>query len=58
MGEDMGEFVDIGSGAFPLRLIGGLVCTAAIGLYALFQPASDDDDSNGGGGGGLMQPVA
>ncbi len=54
----MGEFMDLSSSAFPLQLISGVVCTAALGLYALFQPASDDDDSNGGGGGGLMQPVA
>ena len=54
----MGEFMDLNPGAFPLQLISGVVCIAALGLYALFQPASDDDDSNGGGGGGLMQPVA
>tara|TARA_B100002052_G_scaffold291102_1_gene310634 strand:- start:2574 stop:2750 length:177 start_codon:yes stop_codon:yes gene_type:complete len=58
MGAEMGEFMDLNPGAFPLQLISGVVCTAALGLYALFQPASDDDDSNGGGGGGLMQPVA
>ena len=53
----MGEIIDLNAGGFPLQLISG-VCTAALGLYALLQPASDDDDSNGGGGGGLMQPVA
>ena len=58
LGAGMGEFMDLSSSAFPLQLISGVVCTAALGLYALFQPASDDDDSNGGGGGGLMQPVA
>ena len=50
--------MDFNEGGFPLQLISGVVCTAALGLYALLQPASDDDDSNGGGGGGLMQPVA
>ena len=54
----MGELIDLNPGGFPLQLISGLMCTAALGLYALLQPASDDDDSNGGGGGGLMQPVA
>ena len=56
----MGEIIDFNAGGFPLQLISGVVCTAALGLYALLQPASDDDDSNGGGGGGggLMQPIA
>jgi hypothetical protein len=56
----MGEIIDFNAGGFPLQLISGVICTAALGLYALLQPASDDDDSNGdgGGGGGLMQPVA
>ena len=57
-GFGMGEFVDVTStGSFGL--ISGVFCTAALALYALFQPdASDDDDSNGGGGGGLMQPIS
>ena len=54
----MGEFIEIGSGGFPLELMSGLFCAIALGLFALLQPASDDDDSNGGGGGGLMQPIA
>ena len=55
----MGEFIDFNAGGFPLQLISGVICTAALGIYALLQPTSDDDDSNGGGGGGgLMQPVA
>ena len=54
----MGEIIDFNAGGFPLQLISGVVCTAALGLYALLQPTSDDDDSNGGGGGDLMQPVA
>ena len=56
----MGEFVEIGAGGVSLELISGVFCaTAALGVYALFQPdASDDDDSNGGGGGGLMQPIS
>ena len=54
----MGEFMDFNTGTLPLQLITGVVCLVALGLYALFQPASDDDDSNGGGGGGLMQPIA
>ena len=57
-GCSMGEIIDFNAGGFPLQLISGVVCTAALGLYALLQPTSDDDDSNGGGGGGLMQPVA
>ena len=32
----MGEFMDLSSSAFPLQLISGVVCTAALGLYALF----------------------
>ena len=54
----MGEFIEIGSNAFPVELLSGLFCAVALGLFALLQPASDDDDSNGGGGGGLMQPIA
>ena len=56
----MGEFIETSAGGgASLELIGGLVSLMALGMYALFQPASDDDDSDGGGGGGgLMQPVA
>ena len=44
-----------------VRIISGLssfVCSVAIAIYALAQPAdnSDDDDSNNGGG-ALMQPA-
>ena len=54
----MGEFVATGSTAFPLDLLSSIVCSVAIAIYALVQPAgnSDDDDSNNGGG-GLMQPA-
>ena len=54
----MGDFVAIGSTAFPLDLLSSIVCSVAIAIYALAQPAvnSDDDDSNNGGG-GLMQPA-
>ena len=53
----MGDFVATGSTAFPLDLLSSIVCSVAIAIYALAQPAgnSDDDDSNNGGG-GLMQP--
>ena len=55
----MGDIIDLNAGGFPLQLISCLVCTAALGLYALLQPAAEDADSDGGGGGGgLMQPVA
>ena len=54
----MGEFIEIGSGTIPFELLSGLLCSVALGIFALLQPASDDDDSNGGGGGGLMQPIA
>ncbi|MEC8441843.1 MAG: hypothetical protein VXZ59_05970 [Cyanobacteriota bacterium] len=54
----MGEFIETSAGGASLELIGGLLSLMALGMYALFQPASDDDDSDGGGGGGLMQPVA
>ena len=54
----MGDFVATGSTAFPLELLSSFVCSVAIAIYALAQPAgnSDDDDSNNGGG-GLMQPA-
>ena len=55
----MGEFIEVSAGGISLEILSGLVCAAALGLFALLQPASDDDDSNGGGGGGgLMQPIA
>ena len=54
----MGDFVVTGSTAFPLEMLSSIVCSVAIAIYALAQPAgnSDDDDSNSGGG-GLMQPA-
>ena len=54
----MGDFVATGSTCFPLELLSSSVCSVAIAIYALAQPAgnSDDDDSNNGGG-GLMQPA-
>ena len=54
----MGDFVATGSTAFPFELLSSIVCSVAITIYALAQPASnsDDDDSNNGGG-GLMQPA-
>ena len=53
----MEDFVVTGSTGFPLELL-SIVCSVAIAIYALAQPAgnSDDDDSNNGGG-GLMQPA-
>ncbi|MFM7287319.1 MAG: hypothetical protein ACKO02_10920 [Cyanobium sp.] len=55
----MGEFLVPASADFPLQLVLGLVCSAALGVYALLQPGEGgDDDDNGSGGGGLMQPVA
>ena len=54
----MGDFVATGSTDFPLERLSSIVCSDAIAIYALAQPAgsSDDDDSNNGGG-GLMQPA-
>ena len=54
----MGDFVAAGSTDFPLEMLSSIVCSVAIAIYALAQPAgnSDDDDSNNGGG-GLMQPA-
>ena len=54
----MGDFVVTGSTGFPLELLSSIVCSVAIAIYVLAQPAgnSDDDDSNNGGG-GLMQPA-
>ena len=54
----MGDFVATGSTDFPFELLSSIVCSVAIAIYALAQPAgnSDDDDSNNGGG-GLMQPA-
>lgn len=58
-GIQMGEFIETSASAgASFQLIGGVLSLMALGMYALFQPASDDDDSDGGGGGGLMQPVA
>ena len=57
----MGEFLTPASNAFPVQLVVSIVCSAAIGIYALNQGngSEDDDDSgSGGGGGGIMQPVA
>jgi hypothetical protein len=57
----MGEFLVPAAADFPLELVLGIACSAALAVYALLQPGegSDDDDNNsGGGGGGLMQPVA
>ena len=57
----MGEFIAAAPSDFPAQLVGSIVCSIAIAIYALAQPNgnSDDDDSgNGGGGGGLMPPVA
>ena len=55
----MGEFIATGSANFPVQLVSSIVCSVAIAIYALVQPAgnSDDDDSDNGGG-GLMQTVA
>ena len=54
----MGEYLVPASTDVPIQLLLGLVCTAALGLYALLQPGEGgDDDDNGSGGGGLMQPV-
>ena len=42
-------------------MVVSIVCSIAVGIYALSQGdgSEDDDDSgSGGGGGGLMQPVA
>ena len=54
----MGDYVATSSTPFPLELLSSIVCSVAIAIYALVQPAgnSDDDDSNNGGG-GLMQPA-
>ena len=54
----MGDFVATGSTDFPLEMLSSIVCSVAIAIYVLAQPAgnSDDDDSNNGGG-GLMQPA-
>ena len=54
----MGELVSTGSTDIPIQLLSSIVCSIAIAIYALAQPAnnSDDDDSNNGGG-GLMQPA-
>ena len=54
----MGDFIAIDSTGFPLEMLSSIVCSVAIAIYALAQPAgnSDDDDSNNGGG-GLMQPA-
>ena len=54
----MGDFVATGSTDFPLEMLSSIVCSVAIAIYGLAQPAgnSDDDDSNNGGG-GLMQPA-
>ena len=56
----MGEFIATGSANFPVQLVSSIVCSVAIAIYALVQPAgnSDDDDSDNGGDGGLMQTVA
>ena len=55
----MGEFLVPATTAFPLRLLLGIGCTVALGVYALLQPGEGgDDDDNSSGGGGLMQPVA
>ena len=43
----MGEFIETSAGGASLELIGGLLSLMALGMYALFQPASDDDDSDG-----------
>jgi len=53
----MGEFLVPAAPEFPLQLVLSIVCSAALGVYALLQPGegSDDDDD---GSGGLMQPVA
>ena len=46
----MGDFVATGSTDFPLEMLSSIVCSVAIAIYALAQPAgnSDDDDSNNG----------
>jgi preprotein translocase subunit SecG len=55
----MGEFLVPAAPEFPLQLVLSIVCSAALGVYALLQPGEgSDDDDNGSGGGGLMQPVA
>ena len=44
----MGEFLIPASAEFPLQLVLGLVCSAALGVYALLQPGEGgDDDDNG-----------
>ena len=57
----MGELLTPASNAFPVQLVVSIVCSAAIGIYALSQgdgSEDDDDFGSGGGGGGIMQPVA
>ena len=58
----MGELLATASNPFPVQLVASIVCSIAIGIYALSQGngSEDDDDSGSGGGGsgGIMQPVA
>jgi hypothetical protein len=59
-GGSMGELIGSSTGfQADFSLVSGLVCLAALGIYALTQKdtgSNDDDDSSPGGG--LMQPVA
>lgn len=55
----MGELLPGPSGlSSSLSLVSALVSVAALGLFALFQNASENDDDDSSPGGGLMQPVA
>ena len=55
----MGDLLVPATNSFPLQLVLSIICSFAVGIFALMQPGgSDDDDSGSGGDGGLMQPVA
>ena len=53
----MGDFIATGSTGFPLEMLSSIVCSVAIAIYALAQPAGNSDDDSNNGGGGLMQPA-